>query len=296
MGYDFDAGRIDHAEHPFSVGIGRGDVRITTHLDEQNLLAGLTGTIHETGHALYELGLPDEHPGTTVREAASAALHESQARFWENTIGRSRPFARWLGGLLARHFPGRAPSAETLYQAANRVEPGCVRMYADEVTYNLHIIVRFELELALFERRLPVRELPGAWNDKLRDVLGITPPDDAHGVLQDAHWADASFAYFPSYTLGNLYAASLGAAMSESVPDLWAEVERGSFAPVLGWLREHVHRHGHLLEAPAIVRAAVGDRDPVDDLLRHLWARHGELYGVAPASRDLSPATSARMA
>ena len=280
MGYDFEAGRIDHAEHPFSAGIGPGDARITTHLDEHDLLAGLTGTIHETGHALYELGLPSEHVGTTVRDAASAGLHESQSRFWENTIGRSPAFARWLAGLLARHFPASAPAPELLCQALNRVERGLIRIYADEVTYNLHVIVRFELELALFERRLSVRELPEAWNDKMREVLGVSPPDDARGVLQDAHWADGTFAYFPSYTLGNLYAASLGAAMSESLPTLWADVERGSFSSALGWLREHVHRQGHLLEAPDIIRAAVGERDPVEDLLSHLWARHGALYGV----------------
>jgi carboxypeptidase Taq len=280
LGYDFEAGRIDHAEHPFSAGVGAGDVRITNHLDPCDVLGGLTGTIHETGHALYELGLPETLAGTTVRDAASAGLHESQSRFWENFIGRSPPFARWLAGLLARHFPADAPSVETLVRALNRVEPGLVRISADEVTYNLHIIVRFELELALFERRLSVRELPEAWNEKMREILGLAPPDDASGVLQDAHWSDGTFAYFPSYTLGNLYAASLGAAMGEQVADLWEQVEQGSFGPALRWLREHVHRRGHLLEAPEIVRAAVGERDSVEDLLSHLWRRHGTLYGV----------------
>ncbi|MDQ3033825.1 MAG: carboxypeptidase M32 [Myxococcota bacterium] len=279
LGYDFEGGRLDRSEHPFSTGQGQGDVRITSHLTESDLLSGLGGTIHETGHALYEQGLPYEHIGTTVREAASYGLHESQSRFWENYIGRSRPFASWLAPRLEAHFPGRA-TADSIFRASNRVERGLVRVYADEVTYNLHVIIRFEIELALFEGTLKVEDLPEAWNGKYREYLGITPPDDARGVLQDVHWSGAAFGYFPSYTLGNMYAASIGAAMQQAIPDLWDRVERGEFAPILGWLRENVHSKGHLLEAPEIVRAAVGERDYVEDLLAYLWGRQGALYGV----------------
>jgi len=284
LGFDFDSGRLDHSEHPFTVGLGAGDVRITTHLRPTDLLGGLGGTIHECGHALYELGLPRELGGTTVAEAASAGLHESQSRLWENLIGRSLPFCRWLSRQLPRHFPTQPVSAEQLYRAQNRVERGLCRIQADEVSYNLHIIVRFELELSLFERRLGVAELARAWADKYQQYLGVAPATDAEGVLQDAHWSDGGFGYFPSYTLGNLYAASLGAAMAAALPELWSEVEQGQFSRVLEWLRSAVHRHGHLREAPDIVRAAVGERDPVSDLLAQLWARYGALYGVAPCA------------
>ena len=281
LGYDFEGGRLDAAEHPFSTGLGKGDVRITTHLREDDLLGGLGSTIHETGHALYEQGLPHEHAGTTVREAASYGLHESQSRFWENYVGRSRAFSRFLAPRLAEAFPGAAPEADGLFRALNRVEPGLVRVTADEVTYNLHIIVRFELELALFEGTLKPADVPAAWNEKYRTYLGLTPPDDAKGCLQDVHWSAGLFGYFPSYTLGNLYAASMGRAIREALPDFEARIERGDFAPILAWLRTNVHQVGHLHEAPEIVRAAVGERDHVADLIDYLWERMGEAYGVS---------------
>jgi carboxypeptidase Taq len=280
LGYDFDGGRLDHAEHPFTSGMGEGDVRITTHIVRDNLLSGLSGTIHETGHALYEQGLPHEHAGTTVAKAASFGLHESQSRFWENFIGRSDAFSRWLAPRVEEHFPGAGIDADALFRAQNRVSRGLIRVRADEVTYNLHIIVRFELELALFEGTLKASELPEAWDARYREYLGVTPPDAAQGVLQDVHWSGAAFGYFPSYTLGNLYAASLGRALEEALPDLWTRVEAGDFAPILAFLRERVHSVGHLHEAPEIVRAAVGERDHVEDLVGYLWGRHGKLYGL----------------
>lgn len=292
LGYDFEAGRIDFAEHPFTVGLGSGDVRITTHLYEDDLLGGLGSTIHEAGHGMYEQGLPANRPGSFVGTAPSLGLHESQSRLWENFIGRSRPFCRWVARVLARHLGGSAPDAEALYRASNRVEPGAVRVMADEVTYNLHVIVRFELELALFEGRLGVADLPEAWNALYQEYLGILPPDDARGVLQDVHWASGAFGYFPSYTLGNLYAASLGAAMVAEIPDLWEQVEAGRFDAALGWLREKVHSHGYLLEAPDLVREAVGERDSVADLLDHLWARQGTLYGLERKHSPQDAATS----
>jgi carboxypeptidase Taq len=280
LGYDFEAGRLDAAEHPFSTGQGEGDVRITTHLYEGDVLGGLGSTIHETGHALYEQGLPHRHAGTTVREAASYGLHESQSRFWENYVGRSRPFARWLVSSFGKHFPEAGVTADRIFAAQNRVERSLIRVQADEVTYNLHIIVRFELELALFEGSLKIADVPAAWNERYRKYLGVTPPNDAQGCLQDVHWSAGLFGYFPSYTLGNLFAASLGKTMERDVPGFWSSVEKGDFAPILGWLRTHVHDQGHLLEAPEIVRAAVGERDHVADLLDYLWGRMGEAYGV----------------
>jgi carboxypeptidase Taq len=279
LGYDFSAGRLDLAEHPFTSGHGAGDVRITTKIDPRDLLSGLGGTIHETGHALYEQGLPHALDGTTAALAASFGLHESQSRFWENFIGRSRPFCVWLAGRV-NELAKTSLTADALYRASNRVERGLIRVRADEVTYNLHVVIRFEIEIALFERTLEVADLPEAWNARYAQYLGVTPPDAARGVLQDVHWSGGSFGYFPSYTLGNLYAASLGATLERELPDLWARVERGDFAPVLSFLRERVHAKGHLEEAPAIMRAAVGERDHVTDLLDYLWNRHGALYGA----------------
>jgi carboxypeptidase Taq len=283
LGYDLNAGRIDLAEHPFTIGIGTGDVRITTHLHAEDLLAGLSGTIHEVGHGLYEQGLPRHLLGTGLEGAASMGLHESQSRFWENQIGRSRPFLAWLAGhLSARDSAFAALDPEALYRGQNRVSPGLIRIHADEVTYNLHIIARFDLELALFEDRVTVDDLPAAWNARYRDYLGVEVPDDAHGVLQDVHWSGGAFGYFPSYTLGNLYAASLTAGMEAALPDLWHDVAAGRFDAPLAWLRTNLHQHGARWEAPELVARAVGARDAVADLLDHLWRRHGALYGAAP--------------
>jgi len=280
LGYDLQSGRLDPAEHPFTIGIAPGDVRITTHYYEDDLLSGLGGTIHEAGHGMYEQGLPVSFVGTGVRDAASLGLHESQSRFWENTIGRSQAFCNWLEAKVQHHFPDTGVTSADLYRGSNRVEPGLIRVAADEVTYNLHIIVRFELELGLLEGTIAVADLPDAWNARYQEYLGVRPPTDAKGVLQDVHWSGGAFGYFPSYTLGNLYAASLGNSMIKAIPDLWARVERGDFAPVLAWLREHVHSKAHLQDAPLIVADAVGERDAVEDLLTYLWGRHGALYGL----------------
>jgi carboxypeptidase Taq len=199
-------------------------------------------------------------------------------------IGRSPEFSSWLAVVLQRHLGAAAPDAERLYGALNRVERGLIRVDADEVTYNLHIAVRFELELALVEGRLRVRDLPEAWNAAYAETLGVTPPDDARGCLQDVHWSYGSFGYFPSYTLGNLYAASLARTLEAQVPGMWDGVREGQFGPVLGWLRERVHRAGRTLEPPELIRQVCGPRDAAQDLLDHMWARHGALYGVSRSS------------
>ena len=283
LGYDFQGGRLDDSEHPFTVSMGPGDVRITTHLYDDDLLGGLGGTIHEAGHGMYEQGLPHTLRGTTANSAASLGLHESQSRFWKITQ-RSRSFFEWMVGPLREAFPESKVTADELYRAANRVQPSLIRVTADEVTYNLHIIIRYELEKAIVDGELALDDLPDAWNAKYEKYLGITPPDDSVGVLQDVHWSSGAFGYFPSYTIGNLYAASLGATLSAELPDLWEQVGRGEFAAILGWLRENIHSKGHLLDAPDRMKTVVGERDAVEDLIGYLWARHGALHGVSRPS------------
>ncbi len=280
MGYPEDAGRMDLSAHPFTIRIGRGDVRLTTRFREDDLLDGLTGTIHEGGHALYELGIPPELDGTGCDHAASYGLHESQSRFWENIIGRSLPFCRWLAPRIEQ-VGGPRLGPEALHGASNRVSPGPIRVTADEVTYNLHIALRYRLEKAMIVGDLPVDDLPAAWDEGMEELLGLRPGSLAEGVLQDVHWSSGAIGYFPSYTLGNLYAASLAAAMEDDLPGLWEAVEAGTFEVPLGWLRERVHALGHSVEAPEIVRRAAGERDHVADLLAHFERRHGALYGLA---------------
>ncbi|MCO4744972.1 MAG: carboxypeptidase M32 [Proteobacteria bacterium] len=280
VGYSMENGRLDQAEHPFTVGVGQGDVRITTHYYPDDLLVGLSGTVHECGHGMYEQGIPASLVGTGAGEAASMGLHESQSRFWENTIGRSDAFCGWIAGLLGDLYPEQKPSQRALYLGSNHVKPGLIRVYADEVTYNLHIIVRFELEKALFSGELEVKDLPEAWNARYRELLGVEPTNDADGVLQDVHWSGAAFGYFPSYTLGNLYAASLGKTMAQQLPDMWEQVAKGEFGEILGWLRTNVHEKAHIYDAPELVRQVCGDTDPVEDLLSYLWSRYGGIAGV----------------
>jgi carboxypeptidase Taq len=281
LGFDGGAGRLDLSVHPFTITLGAGDVRITTAVDEGDLLGGLGGTVHEVGHALYEQGLPRHLLGTGLEGPASMGLHESQSRFWENVVGGSLAFFRWLDRPLRDHFGAGAPDPDTLYRAANRVVPGARRTSADEVTYDLHVIVRYQLEQRLIDGSLAVRDLRDAWNEAYRRSLGIDPVDDVAGVLQDIHWSAGAFGYFPTYTLGNLYAASFGRKLFGDRPELWAGVERGAFAPILAWLRQEVHRHGHRYDAAALVARVVGEVDPVEALLSRLWERHGALHGLA---------------
>jgi len=278
LGFRLTDGRLDASEHPFTVGMGTGDVRLTTHLYENDLLGGLTGTIHEAGHGMYEQGLPIAHAGIGVSTAAGMGLHESQSRFWENVIGRSLPFFQWLVPLIQDQWPDDTITPEQWYGHANRVERSFIRVQADEATYNLHIIIRFELEMKILTGALQVADLPEAWNAAYADLLGITPSTPNEGVLQDVHWSNGLFGYFPSYTIGNLYAASFRFQMEEDVPDLWDKVAVGDFSPALEWLRNKVHQHGHILDAPEIFANAVGDRDPVADLMAHLRGRQGHLY------------------
>jgi carboxypeptidase Taq len=280
LGFRADDGRLDESQHPFTIGIGPHDVRLTTHLYEDDVLSTLGGTIHECGHGLYEQGIPDSLLATGLGEAAGIGLHESQSRFWENVIGRSEAFCHWLTPVLLEASPDLDIDPARLYAASNRVTPSLIRIKADEVTYNLHILVRFRLELALIGGTLSVDDLPEAWDAAYGRDLGGRPPDPVQGVLQDVHWSSAYFGYFPSYTIGNLYAASFRAKIEEDIPDLWTQVAAGDFAPTLAWLRKNVHERGALVDAPEVFADAVGERDPVADLMNHLRSRHGALYGV----------------
>jgi carboxypeptidase Taq len=281
IGFRTEDGRLDIAAHPFTVAMGTGDVRLTTRYQEEELLSGLGSTIHEAGHGMYEQGLPQRWAGTGLAQAAGMGMHESQSRFWENIIGRSLPFFRWMAPQMQQIWPDKAITAEALYGAANRVQPSLIRVEADEATYNLHIVIRFELELALLAGEIEVAELPEAWDAAYERVLGVRASGPAQGVLQDVHWSAGLFGYFPSYTIGNLYAASFRFQMESDLPEMWDEVRAGQFEGVLGWLRNKVHDRGHCQDAPEIFRAAVGDRDPVADLMAHLTSRHGALYGLS---------------
>ncbi|MFO7607565.1 MAG: carboxypeptidase M32 [Candidatus Krumholzibacteriia bacterium] len=283
MGYDFAAGRLDVSAHPFTQGLGPGDVRITTRYDAADLRPALYATMHEGGHALYELGLPGEHAGEPVGSAVSLGIHESQSRLWENLVGRSRPFVAWLAPQLAGIWPAAYGGAdpEALYRAANTVRPSLIRIEADEVTYNLHIILRLEIERALVAGEVEVDGLPSLWREKVKAYLGLDVPSDREGVLQDIHWSFGLFGYFPTYALGNLYASQLFAAARRHLPDLDAQLARGELAGLLGWLRANVHGPGSLYPAGELCVRVTGQELSPEPFLAHVRAKFGDVYGVS---------------
>ncbi len=293
IGYDFAAGRLDVSPHPFTEAMGAGDVRITSRYDTRDVFSGLFACLHEGGHALYEQGLPVERRDDPSGQAASLGIHESQSRLWENHVGRSREFAAWALPRLREAFGGpflRCDSHD-LYRATNVVRRSLIRIEADEVTYNLHIILRMEIERALMRGDLAAADVAAAWREKMRAGLGIEPRTDAEGALQDIHWSMGAFGYFPTYTLGNLYAAQMWTALRRDVPGIEAGLARGEFAPVLGWLRENVHARGSLLLADDLCRAATGATLSVEPYLEYLNTKFGELYGLdtAGSRRVVSP-------
>ncbi len=279
-GYDLEAGRLDPTAHPFAIGIGPGDVRITTRYYEDRFNSAIFGTLHEMGHALYEQGLPPEHWGTPLGEAASLGIHESQSRTWENLVGRSRGF--WV-----RFFPRAQalfPSLqdvdlEAFHFAVNAVEPSLIRVEADEVTYNLHILVRFGLELALFRGKLAPEDLPGAWEEAYKAYLGVTPKDHKDGVMQDVHWSAGMFGYFPTYTLGNLYAAQFFQKAEGDLGPLEPLFAQGEFRPFLEWTRAHIHKEGSRYRPRALVERVTGSPPSARAFLEYLEAKYGALYG-----------------
>lgn len=278
LGYDFEAGRIDTVAHPFCSGSG-GDVRISTRTDEADPFNCLYSTVHETGHALYSQGVSD--PLLPAADYCSMGVHESQSRFWENQIGRSRPFADWLfPEMRAAIGDGGLAGPEAFYAAANRVETGFIRTEADEVHYNLHILLRFELERDLISGALDVSALEEEWNARFARDFGIAPPDPSLGVLQDVHWAAGLFGYFPTYALGNIYAACLDKAMRRDLRGMEDMVRQAETAPILAWLREKIHAKGRLLPAPALIAEATGEEPSAEPLLDYLEAKFGALYDL----------------
>jgi carboxypeptidase Taq len=280
VGFDFERGRLDIAAHPFCTGIGPGDCRITTRYDAHDFGDALFSILHEVGHALYEQGLDPEHHGTPMGESVSLGVHESQSRLWENAVGRSRPFWQHFFPLARRVFREALHDVklDDFLFAVNHVAPSLIRVQADEVTYNLHVLARFELEQALISGDLAVGDVPGAWTEKYERYLNITPKNDAEGCLQDIHWSAGLLGYFPTYTLGNLFAAQLFAKVNEELGDLSAAIARGDFSGLLDWLRAKIHRQGQRYPAATLIARATGaplDHRPLIDALRR---KYGALY------------------
>jgi carboxypeptidase Taq len=284
IGFNYRRGRIDVAVHPFCSG-DAADTRMTTRYSEEAPLDSLFSAIHETGHGLYAQGLPLEHLGTPLGDAVGMAVHESQSRLWENQVGRSRAFWDHFEPKLRAAASGLLDtvSSDELFLAINAVKPGSIRVEADEVTYNLHILLRFEIERRLFSGQLAVRDLPAEWNQLARELLGLTPENDARGVLQDIHWSGGAFGYFPSYCLGNMIAAQLWSTVRRELPDLEIDFASGSFDRLLGWLRDRIHCHGRRHNTRDLVRLVTGEALSPAHLVRYLTERYAPLY--LPATR-----------
>lgn len=282
VGFDFNSGRLDTSSHPFCSGTHHADIRLTTRFADDNVNDALGSTLHETGHGLYEQGLPPQHLGTPRGNAVGLSIHESQSRLWENQVGRSRAFWTWCHPLLTQHFGDTVAglSPDDIYAAANRVSPSLIRVEADEATYNLHIMIRFELERALLKGDLTAADLPAAWNEKYRDYLGVDVPDDAQGCLQDIHWSMGALGYFPTYTLGNLYSAQFFEAAQAQLGDLHALFATGDFSPLLDWLRTHIHAQGMTYTSAQLCQHVTGKPLTADPLMRHLEAKLLPIYGL----------------
>jgi carboxypeptidase Taq len=283
MGFDLAAGRQDQSVHPFSCGLHPTDVRLTTRLSPASPFSAITGTMHEGGHGLYEQGFDPAHARTTLAQAPSMGLHESQSRLWENLVGRSAAFWTHFFPRLRREFPVQlgGVSFDRFLRELNRVEKSFIRVDADEVTYDLHIVLRTELELELLRGTLGPNELEEAWNAKTRQLLGLTVASPEQGVLQDIHWAWGEFGYFPTYTLGTLYAASLWRALRAAVPLVEAHLAGGDLTPVTGWLRQHVHREGWRFDAEVLVQRLTGRGLTDEDYVAGLREKYGALYALA---------------
>jgi len=282
FGYDWKRGRQDKAPHPFTTSFGVGDVRITTRFDPERAASALFSTMHEGGHALYEQGFDPSLRRSPLADSASLAVHESQSRMWENLVGRSLPFWKHFYPRLSELFPeilGNV-SLEAFYKGINKVERSLIRVEADEATYNLHVMLRLELEIALMEGSLEVHDLPDAWNTRMQEYLGLTPPNDALGVLQDIHWSGGMIGYFPTYALGNLISVQLWEKINADIPDLTNQIERGEFAELLGWLREKIHVHGAKFEPQELVQRVTGTKITPEPYIRYLTAKYGEIYGL----------------
>ncbi|WP_179032685.1 carboxypeptidase M32 [Paenibacillus kribbensis] len=280
MGYDFDAGRLDESVHPFATGLNPGDVRITTHYLQDEVTSAIFSSLHEGGHALYEQNIAPELAGSLLSGGTSMGIHESQSRLWENKIGRSRAFWDRYYDDLQKHFPERLAkvTAEQFHRAVNRVENSLIRIEADELTYNLHIIIRYEIEKMLFNEKLDVKRLPEVWNAKYKEYLGLVPPNDGLGVLQDVHWSGGDFGYFASYSLGNMYAAQILATLRKELPNLDELIAAGELEPIKQWLTERIYRYGKSRTPSELIVAITGEDLNPDYLADYLEEKYISIY------------------
>jgi len=283
MGFDYSRGRIDLSTHPFCTTFGVGDVRLTTRVYPDDLRSCLFGLIHEAGHGMYEQGVDDRYSRTVVSAGTTMGIHESQSLFWENMIGRGRPFWNWAFPRLKRLFGDVLAGVDTehFHRAINAVKPSLIRIEADDLTYNLHIMIRFEIEHALINGHLNVSDIPDVWNARMQEYLGITPPGDADGCLQDVHWSFAGFGYFPSYTLGKLYAAMFYESALAALPNLEDQIGQGNFKPLLEWLRSSIHVWGRSRSAAEIVADVTGGSLSEVPFLAYNSRRVERLYGLS---------------
>jgi carboxypeptidase Taq len=279
LGYDWDRGRLDVSSHPFTSG-NVYDCRVTTRYDETDPLGGLMATVHEFGHAFYNLGLPEDHFGTPLGESRDLSVHESQSRLWENHVGRSPAFWELVRPKFDERFDTDATAREA-YESANQVyEDNLIRVEADELTYHLHIVIRFEIEKALISGELAVEDVPEVWNDKYEEYLGIRPETDANGCLQDIHWSHGNFGYFPTYSLGSVMASQLFNAAEDDIGNIYGKVREGDFEALQTWLREHIHEHGSRYETNDLVREATGEDFTADYFVDYVRSKYGDLYDL----------------
>jgi len=280
MGYDLNIGRQDKSAHPFTTSFHPTDVRITTRFNKNNLLSALSSTIHEGGHALYEQGMDPEWYGTPFCDAVSYGIHESQSRLWENLVGLSKPFWSYYFPRLQKVFPENLSniSLDDFYRAVNTIEPSLIRVEADEATYNLHIMLRFEVEKLIINDRIPVAELPELWNDKMEEYLGVRQGTDAEGVLQDVHWSFGGFGYFPTYALGNLYNVPIFNQAQNEIEDLDIKIASGNLIELRNWLGEKVHRVGRRRTAAELIVDITGKKLSANPFMDYLEDKYKEVY------------------
>ncbi len=282
IGYDFKAGRQDVSAHPFTTSFGSQDVRVTTRISEENLNEMIWSCIHEGGHALYEQGLPVEEYGLPSGSAISLGIHESQSRLWENNVGRSLPFWKAHYSKIQNAFPEQLKSvdAEGFYKAMNKVEPSLIRTAADELTYHFHVMIRFEIEKAIIEEKVKVKDLPELWNSKYKDYLNVDVPNDSEGVLQDIHWSHGSFGYFPTYSLGSFYAVQFYNQAKKEIPGLEGKIEAGDCSAMLNWLRENIHQYGQQYSADELCMKITGEKLNFKHFMDYAKDKYSGIYGL----------------
>lgn len=281
IGFDFQRGRLDVAVHPFATNFTRNDVRLTTRYHEDWLNPALFGSMHEAGHGMYEQGVAPSLDRTVLGSGTSLSVHESQSRLWENIVGRSKGFWKWALPHLKHHFPHmNAVTVDEMFKAINTVSPSFIRVEADEATYNLHIMLRFELENDIFNGRVAIKDLPREWNGRFEQFLGITPPNDALGVLQDVHWSAGLVGYFPTYALGNLLSVQYYEAALKAHPQIPDEIEQGKFDTLLSWLQSHIHQHGRKFTTDELTRRVTGEGMNATPYIGYLQRKYSAVYGL----------------